>query len=106
LPFMYVASCSCFVGMTSEVMPARFPPPWSAEEQEAGLVVRDHNEQVLACVYLGRAEIKQGTRSIASSVFLTSLSSESSMGSERRIIPPQPWHLSSGLLVMARKVKR
>jgi hypothetical protein len=29
-------------------MPARrFPPPWSAEEQDACFVVRDHNGQQL-----------------------------------------------------------
>jgi hypothetical protein len=29
----------------------RFPPPWSAEEQDACFVVRDHNGQALAYVY-------------------------------------------------------
>jgi len=28
----------------------RFPPPWSAEEQDACFVVRDHNGQALAYV--------------------------------------------------------
>jgi len=31
--------------------PRRFPPPWSVEEQDACVVVRDHNEQALAYVY-------------------------------------------------------
>jgi hypothetical protein len=30
----------------------RFPPPWSVEELEACFVVRDHNGQALAYVYL------------------------------------------------------
>jgi hypothetical protein len=30
----------------------RFPPPWSVEEQDACFVVRDHNGQQLAYVYL------------------------------------------------------
>jgi hypothetical protein len=29
----------------------RFPPPWTVEELEACLVVRDHNGQQLAYVY-------------------------------------------------------
>jgi hypothetical protein len=29
----------------------RGPPPWSAEEQDACFVVRDHNGQALAYVY-------------------------------------------------------
>jgi hypothetical protein len=34
-------------------MPARrFPPPWIAEETDACFIVRDHNGQALACVYL------------------------------------------------------
>jgi hypothetical protein len=31
--------------------PSRFPPPWSAEEQPACFVVRDHTGQALAYVY-------------------------------------------------------
>jgi hypothetical protein len=31
----------------------RFPPPWSVEEQEACFVVRDHNGQQPAYVYVG-----------------------------------------------------
>jgi hypothetical protein len=31
-------------------MPARFPPPWSAEELDACFVVRDHNGQQLAYI--------------------------------------------------------
>jgi hypothetical protein len=34
-------------------MPARrFPPPWSVEEQAACFIVRDHNGQALAVVFL------------------------------------------------------
>ena len=37
-------------------MPARcFLPPWSVEELEACFVARDHNGQLLAYIYLGRA---------------------------------------------------
>jgi spore germination protein YaaH len=42
--------------------PRRFPPPWSAEEQEACFVVRDHNGQQLAYVYF---EDEPGRRSAA-----------------------------------------
>jgi hypothetical protein len=42
--------------------PRRFPPPWSAEEQEACFVVRDHNGQQLAYVYF---ENEPGRRSAA-----------------------------------------
>jgi hypothetical protein len=30
----------------------RFPPPWSVEELDACFVIRDHNGQKLALVYL------------------------------------------------------
>jgi hypothetical protein len=40
----------------------RFPPPWSAEEQDACFVVRDHNGQALAYVYF---EDEPGRRSAA-----------------------------------------
>ena len=30
----------------------RFPPPWTAEETDACFIVRDHNGQALAYVYL------------------------------------------------------
>jgi hypothetical protein len=34
------------------MMQRRFPPPWSVEELDACFVVRDHNGQKLALVYL------------------------------------------------------
>jgi len=34
------------------IAPRRFPPPWSVEEQEAYFVVRDHDGQQLAYVYV------------------------------------------------------
>ena len=40
----------------------RGPPPWSAEEQDACFVVRDHNGQALAYVYY---EDEPGRRSAA-----------------------------------------
>jgi hypothetical protein len=40
----------------------RFPPPWSAEEQDACFVVRDHNGQALAYVYF---EDEPGRRAAA-----------------------------------------
>ena len=43
-------------------MTRRFPPPWSAEEQEACYVVRDHDGQQLAYVYF---EDEPGRRSAA-----------------------------------------
>ena len=44
-------------------MPARrFPPPWTAEETDACLIVRDHNGQALAYVYY---EQEPGRRSAA-----------------------------------------
>jgi hypothetical protein len=44
-------------------MPARrFPPPWSAEELDACLVVRDRGGQALAYVYF---EDEPGRRSAA-----------------------------------------
>jgi hypothetical protein len=44
------------------VIPRRFPPPWSVEEQSACFVVRDHNGQALAYVYF---EDEPGRRSAA-----------------------------------------
>src|SRR5271169_1542707 len=46
---------------TSE-MPRRFPPPWSVEEAEACLIMKDHAWQRLACVYF---EDEPGRRSAA-----------------------------------------
>ena len=44
-------------------LPARrFAPPWSIEEQDACLVVRDHNGQQLVYVYF---EDEPGRRSAA-----------------------------------------
>jgi spore germination protein YaaH len=40
----------------------RFPPPWSAEEQSACFVVRDHSGHALAYVYF---EDEPGRRSAA-----------------------------------------
>jgi hypothetical protein len=35
--------------------PRRFPPPWTAEETDACLIVRDANGQALAYVYFEEA---------------------------------------------------
>ncbi len=35
----------------SQMPEGRFPPPWSAEQQAACLIVRDQNGQALAYVY-------------------------------------------------------
>jgi len=44
-------------------MPAcRFPPPWTVEEQDACIVVRDHNGQKLAYIYF---DDEPGRRSAA-----------------------------------------
>jgi hypothetical protein len=40
----------------------RFPPPWSVEETDADLIVRDANGQALTCVYF---EQKPGRRAAA-----------------------------------------
>ena len=40
-----------WLGAAPMPSPHRFPPPWSVEEQDACVVVRDHNEQALAYVY-------------------------------------------------------
>jgi hypothetical protein len=32
-------------------MPRRFPPPWRTERMPGGYVVRDANDQALACIY-------------------------------------------------------
>jgi hypothetical protein len=40
----------------------RFPPPWSAEETDASVIVRDNNGQALASVYF---EDKPGRRAAA-----------------------------------------
>ena len=42
--------------------PRRFPPPWSVEELDACIVIRDHNGQALAYVYF---EDEPGRRSAA-----------------------------------------
>jgi hypothetical protein len=41
---------------------ARFPPPWSVEETNAGFIVRDHGGQALAYVYF---EDEPGRRAAA-----------------------------------------
>jgi hypothetical protein len=43
-------------------MPRRFPPPWSVEETDACVIVRDANGQALAYVYF---EEEPGRRSAA-----------------------------------------
>jgi hypothetical protein len=45
---------------TAAMNARRFPPPWTVEEREACLVVRDHNGQQLAYVYF---EEEPGRRS-------------------------------------------
>jgi hypothetical protein len=37
--------------MVSEVMPRRFPPPWSIEEREESFIVKDANGQQIAYLY-------------------------------------------------------
>jgi hypothetical protein len=39
-------------GKQHDPSPRRFPPPWTVEQQAACFVVRDHNGQQLAYVYL------------------------------------------------------
>ena len=48
--------------LENQIPERRFPPPWSVEELEACLVVRDHNGQALAYVYF---EDEPGRRSAA-----------------------------------------
>jgi hypothetical protein len=40
--------------MSPEMMPHRFPPPWSVEETPACFIVRDHGGQALAYVPITR----------------------------------------------------
>jgi hypothetical protein len=47
---------------TNKFTTRRFPPPWSVEEQSACFVVRNHNGQALANVYI---EDGPGRRSAA-----------------------------------------
>jgi hypothetical protein len=50
------------LGTRFSVDAARFPPPWSVEEQDACFVVRDQNGQQLAYVFF---EDEPGRRSAA-----------------------------------------
>ena len=48
--------------MPDEVMPRRFPVPWTVEETNSCFIVRDKNRHALAYVYY---ELEQGRRTAA-----------------------------------------
>jgi hypothetical protein len=52
----------CAGSATHHALPSPFPPPWTVEELDACLVVRDYNGQQLAYVYF---EDEPGRRSAA-----------------------------------------
>jgi hypothetical protein len=76
------------------IVPRRFPAPWSVEEQHACFVVRDHNGQQLAYVYFedepGRRSRHDGSRSTLQSCLASNrgkMQRGAHGGSSPRLVP-------------------
>ena len=67
------------------VMTRRFPPPWSADDNGACFIIRDHNRQALAYVYY---EEEPGRRSAAG--LLTGAQDRSKHCEVAGVTPPAP----------------